>query len=136
MELKCDIFMVYAYDELPTEEAKEAARDWWRGCEAVDPSWAGEFRDSLKAGLDAVCDGMDLAPFKDCSATGVFCDWFVYEAIRDYGGPWDHGMVRQAIRDAFDAAWDCEHDAIMEQENVEENIRVNEYTFRADGSIY
>lgn len=39
---------VYHFDQL-SDEAKEKARDWWRGCEAEDPAWAEERRESLEA---------------------------------------------------------------------------------------
>jgi hypothetical protein len=43
-----DIVMtVYTFDELPTEKAKEAARDWWR--DGIDSSWSDESLDSIKA---------------------------------------------------------------------------------------
>jgi len=42
-------FTVYLFDALPTDKAKEKARDWWRECEAQDPAWLDEWRDSTEA---------------------------------------------------------------------------------------
>lgn len=39
---------VYYFDQL-SDSAKEKARDWWRQCEAEDPSWGAERRQSLEA---------------------------------------------------------------------------------------
>lgn len=38
---------VFYFDQL-SDKAKEKARDWWRDCEASDPSWAQERRESLE----------------------------------------------------------------------------------------
>jgi len=40
---------LYKYDELPTDEAKQKAIDWYRGCEESDPTWHREWCNSLNA---------------------------------------------------------------------------------------
>lgn len=39
---------VYKFDQL-SAKAKEKARSWWRQCEAEDPAWQAERRESLEA---------------------------------------------------------------------------------------
>lgn len=39
---------VFKFDQL-SAEAKEKAREWWRGCEASDPAWDSDRRQSLDA---------------------------------------------------------------------------------------
>ncbi len=44
--------IIYKYDELPTEKAKETARDWWRDGEHY--SWNAEYFDSLRKFCDVL----------------------------------------------------------------------------------
>ena len=39
---------LYKFDELPTEKAKEMARDWWRSID-TDLAWSKESRQSIEA---------------------------------------------------------------------------------------
>ena len=60
---------IYKFNELPTEEAKESARQALREVIAMDPAWAGEHRDSWKeaeeiyAGLPDDISGPELAAY-------------------------------------------------------------------------
>lgn len=145
---------VYHYDELPTEKAKEAARDWWRECEAQDPGWIGEHEQSGRAALRFIRDhardiadgdgngvaslilavrALRAAPDKCCPWTGYCADEIAVDAILESGDAEDLREVSQRVEEAMNQAWKAEQEANMEDENVAESIRINDYEFTEYG---
>lgn len=141
---------VYLFDELPTEQAKETARDWWRSCEDADPSWADEYADTRKAALAFVrsynnadtLDGLFTAakalradPADSCPWTGFRADELAIDAILDaesWAGDQIADVIR-AVEHALDEAWESEREYLHSPEQVDETIRANEYEFYKNG---
>lgn len=158
-------FTVYEFDELPTDKAKEAARDWWRDCERSDPAWAHEHAQSLREAIKWVkqstpqdMDGIEyveaVAAYAEaigmlsgnCPFTGYCGDETALDPVRkmiaDFKGtgkPCDYvcaDWLCGTIRDAMEQAWEEECEADMEDENVDENIRANDYEFTEHGEHF
>lgn len=138
-------FTLYLIDELPTEAAKEAARDWWRTLEAQNPTWAGEHCDSRDAALDAIED-LDAFTAEDlpaqvrnildasqnCAWTGYCADGVLWDNMKDWK-PGDDIPTRSEVRGWYERAWEQEMESRMEADAVDENLRANEYEFTEDG---
>lgn len=147
---------VYLFDELPTEKAKEKARDWWRELEAQDPAWLDEHNDSVTAALKFI-DGFSDDDYETCeeAVAAVLkaaedlkkntdgCPWTGYcgdaTAIEEIIKACDDGRSVRNVRSRFVLAmereWNIEFEYSMEAEHVDDTIRANEYEFTEDGHI-
>lgn len=128
---------VYEYDELPTEEAKTRAREWWARLEEEDPAWMEEHSRSLSAAQEA-CKGMTsedlpriIRQSENCEFTGYCADAFLADLIKERSRlpTWDE------IHVCYVRAWEAEIAfRTTDREHIEESIRANEYAFFADGT--
>jgi hypothetical protein len=151
---------LYQYDELPSEEAKEKAREWFTSGIDAGGTWATENRNSIEcfcarfgvtlmdwsvgafAPLEYRTDahashfrGVKLRHFKgDEMPTGYCLDSTLYGVF--------HSVFKQTgdAKAAFDAAiesgfmdWRQDAESEYERENVEDNMRANEYEFLENG---
>lgn len=148
---------LYLFDELPTEKAKEKARDWWRSLEAQDPAWREEHNDSVDAALKFIEGFSDdhctdyatdeeavaavLKAAEDLKKNTDGCPWTGYcgdaTAIDEIIKACDDGRSVRAVRHRFVLAmeheWDKEFEYSMEAEHVDDTIRANEYEFTEQG---
>lgn len=161
--MRTETIEIYKFQELPTDAAKERAREWWREATASYFSWSSESLDSIKtfcaafgvrlkewsvgpyASPDYSTDaenhhfrGRKLRDFKrDHMPTGYCLDCSLWGTFYD---------VFKATGDAkaaFDAAlhagfidWRDDMESQLEDEHVDECLTINEYEFTADGRIH
>ena len=152
---------LYTIDELPTERAKERARDWWRGL--GETFWSDESLDSIKAfcehfgvelkswevgaysrpyfSTDAENShfrGCKVSDFKpDHMPTGFCLDWplwstFYHEFKRT-------GDAKAAFVEALIEGFKCWAADLEDQnsdEYIDEHLEVNGYTFTEDGERF
>ncbi len=137
---------LYKFDELPTEEAKEKAREWWRNLESQDPAWREEHYKSTKKALKFIdsyrtvhgVEGLEAAAVKmqgECPWTGYCADATAIDAIVEAcGGLTDISEIKRRVQQDMDAAWEKEFESSMKDENVDENIIANDYEFLENGA--
>jgi hypothetical protein len=121
---------IYAFHEL-SDKAKEVAREWWRSCESMDPSWLDEHRNSLKA---ALCNRFNEDAVKESQG----CEWTGYTDDGILADNWDgtgEAPSERMIRDWYDAALESELESRMEAQYVDDCITANEYEFYESGKI-
>ena len=127
---------IYKYDELPTEKAKEKARDWWWGNGLADPAFEDEYHLSLKAAKEAL--GRELSPeelqrqSEACEFTGCIYDGILAHFIRSHKRRPSESELKYAYRDA----WSEDLIDGSKRTNIEEEILANDYEFYEDGSVY
>jgi hypothetical protein len=132
---------VYLFDELPTDKAKEAAREWMAEVEA-DRYDDSDFCAVLKA-----LDGQsreDLArlastlPDYQYPLTGFYAEYDALQAVAEVLGDESQDTdIRTLLRAAHRAVWMCcqaDQEASQERGALEETIRANEYEFTETGS--
>lgn len=153
---------IFKFDELPSEEAKENAREWWRAASGGDMPWADEWRASAEAFCDAfgvrlldwsvgpfspvdVSHNAENAHFRgrklrefdpEYMPTGFCgdCD-FWGEFHKEFKRTGDaKGAFDSAIWAGF-YAWRADMEWQFSDEAVEETLIANEYEFDADGEI-
>lgn len=134
---------VYLYDELPTEEAKAKARQWWAECELQDPAWEGEHTDSMEAALEGLASLITndsplerramIDRYDNLRPTGYCADALFADLLRKIGADGDLPSARQ-VRDHYSDEWEKElHARINDEDYLAETIRANEYEFTAEG---
>ena len=125
---------IYEYHELD-DTAKEAARDWLRGCIAADPAWWNEHRQSWLWAidqLDKVTRGTltvsaCILSADACEGTGYCADAILADFLRtgDTSGA--------VLKKRYGSAWKEESAAQCEDSAIVESIAGNEYTFDVHG---
>lgn len=148
---------LYQFDELPTEEAKENARDWMRHRIANDPFWVHEYRQSWEAAADVfreipgdlkgvrlfkwIHNNLDAKLYDgkgSCPLTGFSADHDMLQPLEDFMKRPDLHLSGLDLYDEADqnsgAAWERELEWQLEDEQVDDHIIANEYEFTADGS--
>jgi hypothetical protein len=127
---------IYHYHELPTEKAKEKAREWWADLEARDPAYQSEHIDSLRACVEALrttSESEALHASHECTLTGYCDDGLLHGYYQKYG----HMPTTHQLRDYFEQAWEAEMDhRLSNSEGIEDAILANGYEFNADGTFY
>lgn len=149
---------IYTIDELPTEAAKDRARDWWRS--AGDLAWGEESRASIEAfcdhfgvklrdwsvgphaPLDYSTDvearhfrGVKLRDFdRDHMPTGYCLDCSLWQTFHD-----EFKRTGDA-KAAFDAAlwegfkdWRADMEAQLEDDYIDEFLTINGFEFTEEG---
>ena len=111
--------IVYTYDELPTEKAKEAARDWW--IEGNYDWYNSVYEDAEQAGIKI--KGFDLGCGQDIKLACVVSDTETAEYIlANHGETCDTFKAAKAWENAIDALpempadFDCHNQAHVELE--------------------
>jgi hypothetical protein len=160
LTMRTETRTIYTFSELPTERAKERARDWWRS--NLDFSWGDESLESIKtfcahfgvtleewsAGPHAPYSfktnaenkhfrGRKLKDFnRDNMPTGYCLDCDLWMTFYD-----DFKRTGNAL-EAFDAAlhagfksWRADMEYQMEDEHIDEVLGINGYEFDEDGGI-
>lgn len=160
--MRTETITIYKFDELPTDAAKERARERGRQWINDDPAWTTESRQSIEAfcehfgvklknwsvGAYSAPDystnaenshfrGVKLAQFnRDHMPTGycLDCDlWMTfYDEFRRTGD----------AKGAFDAAlwagfksWQNDLESQLEDEHIDEFLTINEYEFDECGNL-
>jgi hypothetical protein len=157
--MRTETITIYKFDELPTERAKERARDWWR--EGMDFSWGDESRDSIQVfckhfgvtlkswsvGPYAPFDfstnaeqshfrGVRLRDFnRDHMPTGYCLDCTLWMTFYDVFKR--TGDAKQAFNDALWEGfkdWRDDMESQMEDEHIDELLTINDhYEFTEEG---
>lgn len=128
---------VYEYDELPTEEAKERAREWWIEREMENPAWVEEHFRSMNVVIErvkAIETDEDfrqlLQDSEEGKLTGYCADALFYDLAKDR----DITPLPKETEDYYVKKWDEElTERINNREEIEENIRINKYEFFENG---
>lgn len=133
---------IYKYDELPTEEAKEKARDWWIEGEIQDPAFKAEHLKSMESAIELFESdkpiGEIIQESEYCKMTGYYADSFLADCI-DENYPYQNtrGVDADVIKSYYEDKWNKElEDRLKDVKYIEENILANEYEFFEDGSIF
>ena len=159
--MRTETIAIYKFEELPTEAAKEKARDWWRA--ASDFAWSSESEQSITAFCDhfgvrlttwrvgpyetpdyaaeyfnSHFRGLKLRDFKrDHMPTGYCLDCDLWMTF------YDEFKRTGSAKKAFDAAlwagfigWRNDMQSQLEDEYIDEHLTINEYEFTADGRIH
>jgi hypothetical protein len=149
---------IYTFDELPTDDARERAREWWR--ETSDFSWSDDALDSIKTfcaefGVTlqdwsiGVCSPLDystdatnahfrgrkLSQFKrDHMPTGycLDCDlWMTFfDEFKRTGDP--KSAFESALHEGF-KVWRADMETQLSDEYIDECLTINEYEFDENG---
>lgn len=131
---------LYLYDELPTDKAKEKARDWLDSClqSCPDTSDFQKIIDLLRS--ESFPTLLEMAPrFADCPLTGFYADHDALEALHkaavaDPDASTDY--LRRVAVEAVEKACEVDQEAMRERDSLEDMLRANEYEFTADGERY
>lgn len=156
--MRTETITIYTFDELPSEAAKENARQWWR--EISDFSWSDEALDSIKtfcaefgvtlrdwsigaySPLDYSTDatnahfrGRKLSQFKrDHMPTGYYLDcdlWMTFfDEFKRTGDA--RGAFESALHEGFNC-WRADMEYQLSDEYIDECLTINEYEFDEDG---
>lgn len=159
--MRTETLKIYKFQELPTEAAKERARDWFRT--SSDPAWSDESLQSIQAFCEHF--GVTLrdwsvgayAPFdystdaenrhfrsvklrdidRDAMPTGycLDCDLWItfYDEFERTG---DAKAAFEAALDAGFKAWRADMESQLEDEYIDEMLTINEYEFTEEGRIH
>jgi hypothetical protein len=159
--MRTETINLYKFNELPTERAKERARDWWRS--ASDLAWSDESRESIQAfcahfgvtlrdwsvgpyaPIDYSTDaenrhfrGHKLRDFtREHMPTGYCLDCDLWQTFYDEFKR--AGDAKGAFESALDAgfkAWRADMEGQFEDEYVDKHLEINEYEFTEDGQIH
>ena len=128
---------VYRYDELPTEKAKERAREWWIDLEIQDPAWQEDHFKSMRAAISAASETNDkrrlIRASEKAEFTGYCADCLLGDMIKEMG----RIPSESEIVDYYNRQWDSEiNDRLSDVEYIEEVMHMNEYEFLEDGTRY
>ena len=156
--MKTKTITLYTFDELPTEAAKERAREWWR--EGIDFAWSDESLNSIKtfcehfgvklrdwsvgpyANPDYSTDaenshfrGRRLRDFdRDAMPTGYCLDCTLWMTF------YDEFKRTGDAKAAFDSAlwegfkdWRNDMEAQLSDDYIDEHLTINEYEFTEEG---
>jgi hypothetical protein len=156
--MRTETITIYKFDELPTERAKERARDWWREC--ADLSWSDESLDSIRAfckhfgvtlkswsvGPYAPFDfstnaeqhhfrGKRLRDFKrDHMPTGYCLDCSLWMTFYDvFKGSGDAKAAFDAAMRAGFADWRADMESQLEDDYIDDVLAANEFEFTEEG---
>jgi hypothetical protein len=161
--MRTETITLYNFDELPTDAAKERAREKGRDWISNDPSWIDESRQSIEAFCDhfgvklidwsigAYCTidystnaenhhfrGRKLSQFnRDHMPTGYCLDCDLWMTFFDEFKR--TGNAKAAFNDALYAgfkAWVDDLENQLEDEQIDEFLMINEYEFDEDGKLH
>jgi hypothetical protein len=148
--MKTIITIVYEFDEL-NDTAKERARHWYREVALDYDWWEYVYEDAAQIGLKI--DGFDLDNGKHAEGEltvsvmecckrilaqhGQTCATYklaqrVFKDKRD-GLATDPEEFTRDLLEEYATMLQIESEYLMSDESVDEHIRINEYTFTADG---
>ena len=126
---------LYKYNELPTEEAKEKARQWWIELESRDPCWISEHRQSMDHACNAFYESDKrkvLDESEECKWTGYCADALFASFVRENGWPENESQIIHH----YEQEWEKELKWRLEDNQVEDIILANEYEFLQSGEFY
>ena len=159
--MRTETITIYTFEELPTDDAKERARDWWRNA-STEMDWADEALDSIKtfcghfgvtlrewsvgpySPFDYTTDaenhhfrGRKLRQFRrDHMPTGycLDCDLWItfYDEFKRTGDA--KGAFDAALHQGF-KAWRDDMEGQLEDDYIDECLIVNGYEFDETGRM-
>ena len=152
---------IFKFHELPTEKAKERAREWWRT--DMDLACGDESRQSIEAfckhfgakltewqvgayspyhfatdAENANFRGLKLSDIdRDQMPTGYCLDCTLWQTMHDEFKR--TGDAKAAFVEALDQAfreWRNDMESQLEDDQVDEALEINEYDFTEDGKVW
>ncbi len=159
--MRTETITIYQFKELPTEEAKEKAREWWRN--GIDFSWDSESISSIKAFCEAFgvnLSNWSVGPYSNPEyTTDATNEHFRGRRLREfdrYAMPtgycldcslwttfYDEFKRTGDARGAFDSAlwagfkaWQDDMEYQLSDECIDEMLEINEYEFTEDGERF
>jgi hypothetical protein len=139
---------LYKFSEL-SDKAKERAREWWWNCEASDPAWQSEHKESASHAFrevsrlhkrmenypEEISDTLEdwanvIKESRDIKWTAYTDDSILYDNAEPSTIP--HPAT---VADWYDDAWNAEIEDRLSDESVDENILANDYEFDESGAI-
>ena len=138
---------IYKIDELPTEEAKENARTWWKELEEQDPAYLDEHAAAVDAAIDyaRTFDTVDdcIAALivlnnegDGCPWTGTGEDCSAIDIILNSQAETIDGLVHD-IRNRMNDVWEKDFESrINDTAHIDDNIMANNYEFTEQGYFY
>lgn len=161
--MRTETISIFKFDELPSVQAKEAAREKGRQWLAEDPAWVTESRKSIQAFCEAFgirltawsvgayapisfstdaenkhFRGRKLNEFKpDACPTGYCLDFTLWgsfcEEFKKTGSAF--GAFKATLDAGFEE-WRADLEAQLEDEYIDDFLSANDYEFTADGRVY
>lgn len=161
--MRTETITIYKFQELPTESAKERARERGRQWMSEDSAWCDESRQSIQAfcehfgvtlrdwsvGAYSPIDystnagnhhfrGVKLRDIdRDAMPTGYCLDCTLWQTMYDEFKR--TGDAKAAFEAALDAAfkdWRADLEGQLEDEYIDDFLTANEYEFDADGYLH
>lgn len=141
---------LYSYDELPTEIAKDVAREWWCNLECQDPSFSSDHKKSVKAALRFLASynygmqdfqklystALEMKFKGDCLWTGSSEDLAAIDCIVKACEKGHNDMIQCHFLRYMSDVFQKQLDESLKVENVSEMLRINNYEFTEDGKIH
>lgn len=128
---------IYLYDELPTEEAKAKAREWWVDLEVQCPAWFDEHFESMHKCVELIQLERNIKKLSrmsgECEITGYCADFTLSLMIKELNRiPSESEIIQRFNKDWMEEL----NERIEDIAYIEENIESNRYEFTAEGRIY
>lgn len=161
--MRTETINVYTFQELPTESAKERARERGRQWMSEDPAWCDESRQSIQAFCDhfgAQLVDWSIGAFspldynvhfnnghfrgvklrdidRDAMPTGYCLDCTLWQTMHDEFKRTGNAMAafEVALHAGF-KAWRDDLESQLEDEYIEDFLTANEYEFDEDGYLH
>jgi hypothetical protein len=141
---------LYQFDELPTEKAKDKARDWFREGMFNYGWWDHIYEDAKNIGLEITsfddynisgelkvsvteCCSRIIANHGKLCTTYRLAEWFFKNKADNKGKPYFLEDFKREILGLYKIMLKEEIEYMESNESVDENIRANEYEFTEDG---
>ncbi len=151
--MRTEEITIYKFDEL-SEKAKETARSWWRSHGIDYEWWDSTYEDAENIGLTITefdIGRSNKIKGKLSGSVGNCCRLIIkhhgkesdtYKLAEDYynrkkiGKPFTEEEFIHDLLECYLSILRNELEYLESDENVDENIRINEYEFTEDGKIY
>lgn len=161
--MRTETIRLYKFQELPTDAARERARERGRQWISEDPVWCEESRQSIKAFCEHFgvtleewsvgayspidyCTNAENHHFRgvklrdidrDAMPTGYCLDCTLWQTM--YDNFKRTGSAKVAFEAALDAGfrdWRADLESQLEDEYIDDFLTANEYEFDADGCLH
>ena len=160
--MRTETITVYTFQELPTEAAKERAREWWRS-DADCLAWGGESIDSIRAFCDefsVTLKSWEVSPYasphystdaenrhfrgrklreftREAMPTGYCLDCALWQTFYDeFKRTGDAKAAFDSALWAAFKAWRDDMEYQLSDECVDELLEINGYEFTEAGTIH
>lgn len=125
---------LFPFSELPTDKAKEKAREWGRRILNDNPPWLDEYQDAARAinKLDGYSLKEKAAKWDTYPLTG-FCADECLKVILDMPEDTSTDELQKAAIDELNKLWEWEVESMNTDEYIDDFLEANGYEFTSDG---